>query len=467
MTSLFSTLVPKPLADEVRPSEFGDVFGQKELFQNNSSILRALNANCIPNIILWGTAGCGKTTIVRILIKKGGYYSESISAVTNSTADIRKIFGDAEKRLEAGTKTIVLVDEIHHFNKALQDIFLPYLENGTITLIGATTENPSFELSNALLSRCKVVTLNTLSITALDKILARAEKIKGKKLNITNDAREVLCRLAEDDGRYLLNMSEELFTYNNTSPLNTRELTSFLQRKATLYDKSKEMHYSLISALHKSLRGSDCQAALYWLCRIFIGGENPLFVIRRLIRFATEDVGLADPEALTHALNAKRAYEFLGSPEGELAIVQAVLYLANVHPKSNAGYVAYNKALHEAKESNSAFPPKHILNAPTKLMKDLEYGKGYIYDHDASSQFSGQNYFPKGLENTIYYQSLEKGFEREIKKRMLYWEKLKAEKSDNVENVKKDICEVVLSFTKDQAFFRIGLQSISVEYMYC
>ena len=225
----------------------------------------------------------------------------------------------------------MLVDEIHHFNKALQDIFLPYLENGTITLIGATTENPSFELSNALLSRCKVLTLNTLSITALDKILARAEKIKGKKLNITNDAREVLCRLAEGDGRYLLNMSEELFTYNNTSPLNTRELTSFLQRKATLYDKSKEMHYSLISALHKSLRGSDCQAALYWLCRIFIGGENPLFVIRRLIRFATEDVGLADPEALTHALNAKRAYEFLGSPEGELAIVQAVLYLANVH----------------------------------------------------------------------------------------------------------------------------------------
>ena len=336
----------------------------------------------MPNIILWGTAGCGKTSIARILVQKSGYYAESISAVTSSTAEIRKIFTDAENRLNAGIKTVVLVDEIHRFNKTLQDIFLPYLENGTITLIGATTENPSFELSNALLSRCKVITLKRLTTAALKEILIRAEELKGKKLNITDLAKESLYKMADGDGRYFLNMCEELFSHKTSSPLDEVEVSSLLQKRMALYDKSKEVHYNLKSALHKSLRGSDCQAALYWLCRMLVGGEKPSTIVRRLVRFATEDIGLADPQALIQVLTAKQAYEFLGSPEGELAIAQATIYLANA-PKSNAAYLAYNAALEDAKSKGSIPPPKHILNAPTKMMKDLGYGDGYIYDHDA------------------------------------------------------------------------------------
>ena len=427
MASLFSASTPRPLADSIRPSEFQDIFGQEHLFDTNSPILRSLKADCMPNIILWGAAGCGKTSIARILVGKSGYYAELISAVTSSTAEIRKIFTDAENRLNAGIKTVVLVDEIHRFNKTLQDIFLPYLENGTITLIGATTENPSFELSNALLSRCKVITLKRLSTEALKKILIRAEELKGKKLNITDLAKEALYNMADGDGRYFLNMCEELFSYEQSSPMDEAKIALFLQKRMALYDKSKEVHYNLKSALHKSLRGSDCQAALYWLCRMLTGGENPLTIIRRLVRFATEDIGLADPQALNQILIAKQAYEFLGSPEGELAIAQATIYLANA-PKSNAVYLAYNSALQDAKSKGSIPPPKHILNAPTKVMKDLGYGDGYIYDHDAPNQFSGQNYFPKDLEGSIYYNPLEKGFEREMKKRMAYWGNLKAKK---------------------------------------
>ncbi|MFQ3307392.1 MAG: putative ATPase [Candidatus Midichloriaceae bacterium] len=429
MTSLFSASITKPLADTIRPSEFQDVFGQEHLFDNNSPILRALEAECMPNIILWGEAGCGKTTVARILVQKSGCHVESISAVTSSTADIRKIFIDAENRVNAGIKTVVLVDEIHRFNKTLQDIFLPYLENGTITLIGATTENPSFELSNALLSRCKVITLKRLSAEALKKILIRAENIRGEKLNITDLAKESLYEMADGDGRYFLNMCEELFSYKADFQMNETEIASFLQKRMALYDKSKEIHYNLESALHKSLRGSDCQAALYWVCRMLVGGKNPLTTIRRLVRFATEDIGLADPQALNQTLAAKQAYEFLGSPEGELAIAQATIYLANA-PKSNAVYLAYNSALQDAKSKGSIPPPKHILNAPTKVMKDLGYSDGYIYDHDAPNQFSGQNYFPEGLEKSVYYNPLEKGFEREMKKRMAYWGNLKIKRNE-------------------------------------
>lgn len=424
MASLFSASTPRPLADSIRPSEFQDIFGQEHLFDSNSPILRSLKADCMPNIILWGAAGCGKTSIARILVQKSGYYAELVSAVTSSTAEIRKIFADAENRLKAGTKTVVLVDEIHRFNKTLQDIFLPYLENGTITLIGATTENPSFELSNALLSRCKVITLKRLSTEALKKILIRAEELKGEKLNITNLAKESLYKMADGDGRYFLNMCEELFSHKTSSPLGDVEVSSLLQKRMALYDKSKEVHYNLKSALHKSLRGSDCQAALYWLCRMLVGGEKPSTIVRRLVRFATEDIGLADPQALIQVLTAKQAYEFLGSPEGELAIAQATIYLANA-PKSNAAYLAYNSALEDAKSKGSIPPPKHVLNAPTKIMKDLGYGDGYIYDHDAPNQFSGQNYFPEDLEGSVYYNPLEKGFEREMKKRMSYWKNLR------------------------------------------
>lgn len=417
----------KPLADRIRPNEFDQVFGQEHLLAPGAQIEYMLSSGIISNIIFWGPPGCGKTTIARILADKSNYHFESISAVISGTAEFKKIFNEAEKRKVQGIKTLLLVDEIHHLNRSQQDIFLPYLENGTIVLVGATTENPSFELNGALLSRCKVLVVNRLDNEALLKVMHRAEQINNKQLPLTAEARDMLCELADGDGRYLLNVCEDLFGIEHNQVLSLEDLKSFLQKRIPLYDKSRDGHYNLISAFHKSLRGSDSDASLYWLARMLEGGENPLYILRRLVRFATEDIGLADPNAITQAIAAKEAYEFLGSPEGELAIAQAVLYLSTA-PKSNAVYTSLKEAQYDSKKHGSLMPPMHILNAPTKMMKDQGYGKEYIYDHDTIEAFSGQNYFPENLKRKTYYKPAERGFEREIKKRLEYWEKLREKK---------------------------------------
>ena len=412
-----------PLADRMRPKTFAEVVGQEHLTAENNPLGRMLKSKQFSSIILWGPPGCGKTTIAKLLANNSGYEMEIVSAVTSGITDLKKIFDKAVTRLQDGVRTLLFVDEIHRFNRSQQDVFLPYIENGTVLLVGATTENPSFELNSALLSRCRVLVLKRLDENALRALLTRTEEKLDKKLALTDDGFATLCAMADGDGRYFLNLVEELFSAEEQM-LDSAKIAKILQARAPIYDKHQESHYNLISALHKSLRGSDVNAALYWLHRMLEGGESPLYVVRRLVRFAVEDIGMADPNALVQTLAAKDAYDFLGSPEGELAITQAVIYLATA-PKSNAGYVAHNTASKDAKQFGSLMPPAHILNAPTKLMKDIGYGKDYAYDHDTKEGFSGQNYFPEQMPRRRYYEPVERGFEREIIKRLDYWEKLR------------------------------------------
>ncbi len=427
MSSLFkNSKNSKPLAEEIRPTNIDEIFGQEHLFTDNSQIKQMLNASHIQNIIFWGPPGSGKTTIARILAKQCKYHIESISAVINATSDIKQIFSNAKARKSQGINTILIVDEIHHFNRTQQDIFLPYLEDGTVTLIGATTENPSFELNGALLSRCMVLTLKSLNKTALMQITARAEQIYNKKLPLSEEDCDRLYEMVDGDGRYLLNICEGLLNLerNSEKPI---DLGSIFQMRSAAYDKSRDNHHNLVSALHKSIRGSDSDASLYWLTRMLEAGENPHYILRRLVRIAVEDVGLADPNALTQALAAKEAYDFLGAPEGILAIIQAALYLATA-PKSNAVYLAQKASTDDAKRYGSLLPPFHILNAPTKLMKEQGYGEGYIYDHDTKEAFSGQNYFPDNMPRKQYYHPSQRGFEKDINKRLDYWKNLRQQK---------------------------------------
>ena len=424
MTGLFEAAAPRPLADRLRPKRLADVVGQGHLLGLEGPIGRMVAARRLASMILWGPPGSGKTTIARLLAQVTRLHFEPLSAVFSGVADLRKVFEAARKRRELGEGTLLFIDEIHRFNRAQQDGFLPYVEDGTVILVGATTENPSFELIAALLSRCQVLVLHRLDDAALETLLQRAEAAEGRSLPLDHDARLALRAMADGDGRFVLNLAEELFALKSGEPLGTQALMQAVQRRAPLYDKAQEGHYNLISALHKSLRGSDTDAALYWLARMLVAGEDPRYIARRLTRFAVEDVGLADPQALGQAIAAWEAYERLGSPEGELALAQLVIYLATA-PKSNAAYVALGAATRAARETGSLMPPMHILNAPTRLMKELGYGKGYQYDHDTPGAFSGQNYFPDGMARQAFYEPAERGFEREIRKRLEYWAKLR------------------------------------------
>lgn len=414
---------PRPLADRLRPATLDEIAGQDHLVGPSGTLRRMVESGKIASLIFWGPPGCGKTTMARILADHTDLYYEQISAIFSGVADLKKIFEAAKMRRSQGRGTLLFVDEIHRFNKSQQDAFLPVVEDGTITLIGATTENPSFELNGALLSRCQVMILNRLDEPALEKLLGRAEEELEQELPLTHDARASLKAMADGDGRYVLTLTEQIVNQADHI-LNTEELMTLVQKRAPLYDKKDEGHYNLISALHKSVRGSDVDAALYWLARMLAGGEDPRFLARRLTRMAVEDIGLADPQALPICINAWEAYERLGSPEGELALAQAIIYLATA-PKSNAGYVAYNAAKRSANETGSLMPPKHILNAPTKLMKEIGYSAGYQYDPDTEHGFSGQNYFPEEMARQRYYKPFERGFEREILKRLDYWQKLR------------------------------------------
>ncbi len=413
----------RPLAERLRPAKLDEVAGQDHLLKGDGPLARMLANRKLASIVLWGPPGCGKTTIARLLADAVGLEFVPLSAVFSGVADLRKAFAEAAERRAMGKGTLLFVDEIHRFNRGQQDGFLPYVEDGTVTLVGATTENPSFEINAALLSRCQVLVLKRLDEPTLIALLAKAEAAEGRRLPLTEDARGALIAMADGDGRYLYNLAEQVFQHRG-DPLDTEGLARAVQRRAPLYDKAQEGHYNLISALHKSMRGSDVDASLYWLARMLAGGEEPLYLVRRLVRFAVEDIGLADPEAVHQALAAKDTYDFLGSPEGELAIAQAVVYLATA-PKSNAAYLAFGRAQRAAKSTGSLMPPAHILNAPTRLMQELGYGKGYAYDHDAPDGFSGQNYFPDGLARETFYDPPERGFEREIRKRLDYWAKLR------------------------------------------
>jgi putative ATPase len=415
-----------PLADRLRPKSLGDVVGQEHLTGPDGAIGRMVAAGKLSSMVLWGPPGTGKTTIARLLADAVGMRFVAISAVFSGVADLKKIFAEARQMAKAGQHTLLFVDEVHRFNRAQQDGFLPYVEDGTVTLVGATTENPSFELNAALLSRCQVLILRRLDHRALETLIERAEADVGRPLPVTGEARAALIASADGDGRFLLNQVETLFDVDLDAPLDPAGLSALLHRRVAVYDKDREGHYNLISALHKSLRGSDPQSALYYLARMLVAGEEPLYVLRRLTRFASEDVGLADPQALVQCLAAKDAYDFLGSPEGELAIVQACLYLATA-PKSNAAYVAQKSAWRSANETGSLMPPAHILNAPTRLMKDIGYGKGYAYDHDAEEGFSGQDYWPEEMEPQTYYQPTDRGFEAKVAERIAYWEKRRSE----------------------------------------
>lgn len=427
MSTLFESGAPRPLADRLRPKKLADIVGQDHLLQGDGPIARMTATGNLASIILWGPPGTGKTTIAWLLANQTNLHFERLSAVFSGVADLRKVFETAKGKREMGQGTLLFVDEIHRFNRAQQDGFLPFVEDGTVILVGATTENPSFELNAALLSRTQVLVLNRLDDGALEELLARAETEEGRTLPLDADARAAIRAMADGDGRYLLNMAETVLALPAEPLIDTAQLTEAVQRRAPLYDKSQEGHYNLISALHKSLRGSDTNAALYWLARMLAGGEDPRYIARRLLRFASEDIGLADPQALVQAITAWEAYERLGSPEGELAIVQCVIYLGTA-PKSNAAYKAEKAAAKAARENGSLNPPKHILNAPTALMKDLGYGDGYEYDHNTKEGFSGQNYFPDGMKRRQFYQPAARGFEREIAKRLEYWDKLRRDK---------------------------------------
>ncbi len=415
---------PAPLADRLRPQRLEDVVGQQHLLGPDGAIGRMAAAHRLASMILWGPPGTGKTTIARLLAKAGGYEFQQISAVFSGVADLKKAFEQARMRRAAGQSTLLFVDEIHRFNRAQQDGFLPFVEEGIVTLVGATTENPSFELNGALLSRCQVFVLKRLSDESLDLLLQRAEATENRPLPIDADARAVLVSMADGDGRYLLTLAETLFSIGTDSPLNPTQLGQFLQKRRPAYDKDREEHYNLISALHKSVRGSDPDAALYWLARMLEGGEDPLFIARRLVRMASEDIGAADPLSLLLTTAAKDAYDFLGSPEGELALAQAVVHMASA-PKSNAVYNAYKAARRAAKETGSLMPPAHILNAPTKLMKSLGYGDGYAYDHDVEGGVSGQNYFPDGMARPRFYEPKPIGAEAKVRERLEAWGKVR------------------------------------------
>ena len=422
--SLFEKDAPRPLADRLRPRRLEEVVGQDHLLKPDGPIGRMVAARRLASMVLWGPPGCGKTTIARLLAEVTFMHFEPLSAVFSGVADLRKIFEAARKRRVGGQGTLLFVDEIHRFNRAQQDSFLPFVEDGTVVLIGATTENPSFELNGALLSRCQVFVLQRLDDAALDILLARAEAALGKGLPIDTEARQALKAMADGDGRFIFNLAEELAALPEGTMLDTAGLMAAMQRRAPLYDKAQEGHYNLISALHKSVRGSDVDAALYWLARMLAGGEHPIYIARRLVRMAVEDIGMAEPQALAQTIAAWEAYDRLGSPEGELALAQAVIFLAT-SPKSNAAYVAFGEAQRAAKDSGSLMPPKHAVNAPTRLMRELGYGEGYVYDPDTEEGFSGLDYFPAELPRQTFYRPLERGFEREVRKRLDYWAKLR------------------------------------------
>lgn len=418
---------PRPLADRLRPAKLDEVIGQDQLVGPDGTLTRMLRSGRISSMILWGPPGCGKTTVARLLADETKLEFEQLSAIFSGVQDLRKAFDRAKARRAAGQGTLLFIDEIHRFNRAQQDSFLPHMEDGTITLVGATTENPSFELNAAVLSRAVVLVFERLSDEALEKLLVRAETEVGRSLPLTQSGRDALRAMADGDGRSVINLADEVFASvaAGQADVDRDGLVRLVQRRAPLYDKGRDGHYNLISALHKSVRGSDPDAALYWLCRMLDGGEDPLFIARRLVRMAVEDIGLADPQAVVQAIAAKDTYDFLGSPEGELALAQATIYLATA-PKSNGGYVAYKAAMRAAKAQGSLSPPKTILNAPTKLMEDQGYGEGYEYDHDAPDGFSGQNYFPDEFsERPRFYHPPERGFERDLRKRLAYWEGLR------------------------------------------
>jgi len=426
MTDLFASEAQgtppiAPLAERLRPASLGDVVGQDHLTGPDGALGRMVANQTLASIILWGPPGTGKTSIARLLANAVGLRFASLSAVFSGVADLKKVFADADRLAANGQRTLLFVDEIHRFNRAQQDGFLPYVERGTVILVGATTENPSFALNAALLSRTQVLVLHRLDDAALASLLDRAEAVTGAPLPLTANARDAIITSADGDGRFLLNQVETLLAAGVSDPLDPPALAALLHRRMPVYDKDRDGHYNLISALHKSLRGSDPQAALYWLARMLVAGEEPLYVLRRIVRFASEDIGLADPQALIQCMAAVEAYRFLGSPEGELAIVQACLYCATA-PKSNAAYVAQKAAWKSAKDTGSLAPPAHILNAPTKLMKDIGYGAGYAYDHERADGFSGQNYWPDGLGMQTYYTPTDRGFEKRIAERLAWWD---------------------------------------------